>query len=138
MSFLAKLSLAFAAGAFGGLLNGLTVWFCGQQGFNQWLGVQLAPALTPNFLYPRLVWGGLWGWLFLLNWGPGYRWRHGLITSLAPTIGQLLYVFPYHLQKGLLGWDLGRLTPLLVVFFNAVWGLGAAFWLGLVNRKVSR
>lgn len=138
MSILTNLSLTFAAGAVGGLLNSLLVWYFGLQGINQWLGVQLAPTLTPAFLYPRLVWGGIWGWLFLLPWGTGFRWRQGLIFSLAPTLVQLLYVFPYRLQKGLLGWDLGMLTPVLVIFFNAVWGLGTAFWLGLTIRVGGR
>jgi len=131
MTFLARFSLTFAAGVFGGLINSLVVWFCGYQGLNQWLGVQLAPALTTAFLYPRLVWGGLWGWLFLLAPNPSSRWRQGLLLSLAPSLVQLLYIFPYHLHKGFFGWQLGRLTPLLVLVFNAVWGLAAALWLDL-------
>jgi hypothetical protein len=138
MAFLTSLSLTFAAGAVGGLLNSLVLWFFGLQGINQWLGVQLAPALTPAFLYARLVWGGIWGWLFLLPWGRGCRWRQGLILSLLPTLVQLFYVFPYRLHKGLLGWDLGLLTPALVVFFNAVWGLAAAGWLALTTRNAQR
>jgi len=133
MTFLARFSLAFAAGVFGGLLNSLVVWFCGRQGLNQWLGVQLAPALTTAFLYPRLVWGGLWGWLFLLAPVSGSRWRQGLVLSLAPTLVQLLYIFPYSLNKGFFGWELGRLTPVLVLGFNAVWGLGTALWLTLAT-----
>lgn len=138
MAFLTNLSLTFAAGAVGGLLNSLVVWYFGFQGINQWLGVQLAPALSPAFLYPRLVWGGIWGWLFLLPWGRGCRWRQGLAFSLLPTLVQLFYVFPYRLQKGLLGWDLGLLTPALVVLFNAVWGLAAAGWLALTTRNAQR
>jgi hypothetical protein len=34
----------------------------------------------------------------------------------------------------LLGLDLGMLTPLFVLFFNAVWGLSAALWLRWVGR----
>ncbi len=138
MAFLTNFSLTFAAGAVGGLLNSLVVWYFGLQGINQWLGVQLAPALAPAFLYPRLVWGGIWGWLFLLPWGRGSRWRQGLVYSLLPTLVQLFYIFPYRLQKGLLGWELGMLTPALVLFFNAVWGLATAGWLALTTRNFSR
>ena len=40
-----------------------------------------------------------------------------------------LVVFPMKLGVGVLGQDLGTLTPLLVLTFNAVWGLVAAWWL---------
>ncbi|MCL1486190.1 MAG: hypothetical protein MH208_19130 [Marinobacter sp.] len=53
----------------------------------------------------------------------------GLLLSLGPTIVQCLIVFPMKLGVGVLGQDLGTLTPLLVLIFNAVWGLVAAWWL---------
>jgi hypothetical protein len=135
MKFLNKLSLAFAAGSVGGFLNSLVLWIFGAVGLNQFLGVQLAPDLTPAFLYPRLVWGGLWGFLFLLSWRTPKIFLAGLLYSLAPTLVQLFLVFPDKLHKGLLGLQLGLLTPLLVVLFNAVWGLGAAWWLSLVKNQ---
>ncbi len=135
MPFLARLSLTFSAGVIGGLVNSLLVWGCGLLGVNHWLGVHLAPALTPAFLYPRLVWGGLWGWLFLFTGNTGPGWRQGVFLSLGPTLFQLLYIFPYRLHKGFLGLSLGTLTPLLVFVFNAVWGLAAALWLGAVYRR---
>jgi hypothetical protein len=138
MKFSQKISLAFAAGCVGGLLNSLVLWFFGAQGINQFLGVQLAPSLTPAFLYPRLVWGGLWGLLFLFSWGSPKILAPGLISSLGPTLGQLFLVFPYKADKGFLGLQLGMLTPLLVVFFNAVWGLGTAWWLHLSGKDLKR
>ncbi len=135
MKFLNKLSLAFAAGSVGGLLNSLVLWVFGAVGLNQFLGVQLAPALTPAFLYPRLVWGGLWGFVFLLSWRTPKIFLAGLLYSLGPTLVQLFFVFPYKADKGFLGLQLGLLTPLLVVLFNAVWGLGAAWWLSLIKNQ---
>jgi hypothetical protein len=122
-------SLAFAAGALGGLANSLTLWFFGAFGINRLLGVALAPMLTPAWLYPRLVWGGLWGFLFLLPFPRLAYPSRGLIYSLAPTLVQLFIVFPLVLHKGVGGLELGYLTPLLVLLFNAVWGLVAALWL---------
>jgi hypothetical protein len=126
-----NLSLVFVAGCWGALWNGLVVWLCGLLGIALALGVHIAPALTPAFLYPRLVWGGLWGLLFLLPMG---RWSfpvRGLLFSLAPTLVQLLVVFP-HAHKGVLGLQLGSLTPLMVVFYNVIWGYGAGWWLNRV------
>lgn len=125
---IASISIAFAAGALGGLANAVTVWFLGAAGITALLGVSLAPVLAPSFLYQKIVWGGIWGFLFLtpvLSERPVLR---GFAASLAPTLVQLLFVFPFVLGKGMLGLQLGYLTPLLVVLFNAVWGITAAFW----------
>ena len=126
-----NLSLVFAAGCWGALLNSLTVWLFGVLGIAPAFGVNLAPPLTPAFLYPRLVWGGLWGFLFLLPLGRRSFPAKGLFFSLAPTLLQLLLVFP-RAHKGVLGLQLGYLTPLLVVFYNAIWGYGAGWWLNWV------
>jgi hypothetical protein len=123
-----NLSLVFVAGCCGALLNSLAVWLFGAWGIAPALGVNIAPPLTTAFLYPRLVWGGLWGFLFLLPLG---RWSFpakGLFFSLGPTLVQLFLVFP-RAHKGAMGLELGYLTPLMVVFYNAIWGLGAGLWL---------
>ena len=61
MGVLNRLNALFSAGAFGGMLNCVVVWFFGVIGVNQILGVDIAPAFTPEYLYPRIVWGGIWG-----------------------------------------------------------------------------
>ena len=53
----------------------------------------------------------------------------GLVYSIGPTLVQLFVVFPMKANKGMLGLDLGMLTPVLVVIFNAIWGWSAAIWL---------
>ena len=136
--WLREASLAFAAGTFGGLINSLTVWLFGLLSITALLGVKIAPALTPAWLYPRLVWGGLWGLLFLLSLAGFIRkplWIQGLLYSLAPSLVQLFLVFPIKDSKGLLGLSLGTLTPVVVLVFNAIWGLATAFWLHLVYRR---
>ena len=124
-----KTSLVFAAGCLGGLINSLAVWIFGEFGISSALGVSIAPKLTPVWLYPRLVWGGIWGVLFLLPLMRTSIFARGLIYSIGPTLVQLLFVFPMKANKGMLGLDLGLLTPLLVVVFNAIWGWTAAIWL---------
>lgn len=128
-SFIRRLSLVFAAGALGALVNSAALWLCGKYGVTSQLGVKLAPALTPAWLYPRLVWGGIWGILFLLPLAQNRPFLQGLLISLGPTLVQLFVIFPYELNKGMMGLDLGNLTPLFVLIFNAVWGVSAALWL---------
>jgi len=126
---LTQISLSFVAGLLGGLANSLTLWLFGVVGLNQLLGVALAPTLSPAWLYPRLVWGGLWGWLFLLPMPRLTYPTRGLLLSLGPSLVQMFVVFPFQLGKGVAGIKLGYLTPLLVLVFNAVWGLVASQWL---------
>ncbi|MDH5566662.1 MAG: hypothetical protein OEY15_08365 [Myxococcales bacterium] len=128
MSVARALSLFFAAGALGGVANSVAIWLFGQLGFTHALGVAIAPALSPSWLYPRIVWGGIWGILFALPSPTGWL-KRGLVLSLGPSLVQLFVVFPVRGHQGLLGLELGLLTPLFVLFFNAVWGASASWWL---------
>ena len=121
-----KTSLYFAAGCLGALANSFAVWLFGDLGITRALGVSIAPAWTPAWLYPRIVWGGLWGLLFFLPLLQSRLLLKGAVLSLFPTAVQLFIVFPYQAHKGVAGLDLGLLTPVLVLFFNWVWGVAAA------------
>ncbi len=129
-----KLSLIFAAGALGGLMNSLAVWIFGEIGLTSALGVKIAPQLSAAWLYPRIIWGGIWGLVFLLPLLQNRFFYRGLFFSLGPTIVQLFIVFPMKAGKGVMGIDLGLLTPLFVIVFNAIWGLSAAIWLKWTNQ----
>jgi hypothetical protein len=124
-----KISLVFAAGVLGGLLNSLAVWGAGEFGITAAAGVKIAPKLSAAWLYPRLIWGGIWGILFLVPMMQTRIWSRGFIYSLGPTLVQLFIVFPMKANKGMMGVDLGLLTPVFVVIFNAIWGWTTAIWL---------
>jgi len=129
-----RLTVIFAAGCLGGLANSLAVWLFGAYGVTKSLGVRIAPDLSPVWLYPRLVWGGIWGLLFLLPVFRSSVLKRGLLLSLGPTIIQLFVVFPYKADQGMMGMGLGALTPLLVLVFNAIWGITVAIWLRFVGE----
>jgi hypothetical protein len=123
----ALLSVCFCAGLIGSLISSGTLWLFGRTGLTHLLGVQLAPEWTLAWLYPRLVWGGLWGMVFFLSVA-GLRsrnhWvRKGLWCSLLPTLFQLFYVFPNQTPHGAFGLGLGTLTPLVLLLVNGIWGL---------------
>lgn len=128
------LAVCFTAGLLGALVNSLVAWGFGLWGVTALAGVKLAPELTLAWLYPRLVWGGLWGLAFFFTVSSQRRrrqWvRKGLWVSLLPTAAQLFYFFPYHTPFGPMGIGLGDLTALFVLFFNFVWG----FFTGLFTR----
>jgi hypothetical protein len=122
---LKNLHVFFGSGAIGGLVNSLALWLLGQQGITHTIGVSIAPALTPQWLYPRIVWGGIWGITFILPFMKSRLIAKGLVLSLLPTAFQLFYVFPQQGHAGMMGMGLGQLTPVLVVVLNMVWGLVA-------------
>ncbi len=101
--------------------------------------MSIAPSLSLAYLYPRLVWGGLWGFVFMLPfWRGGFGvgvFSRGILLSLFPTLFQLLYVFPEMQGKGMLGLSLGKLTPVLVLLYNAVWGFCTALWIHLAKGE---
>lgn len=123
-----NLSLAFAAGSLGGLIKGLAAWLGGASGLNALLGSQLAPGLTPFWVYQHMVWGGLWAFLFLLPLRGLSYVSLGVIYSLPQTLISLLVVMP-QMHQGLLGLRLGYATPVLILLFGFIWGIATALWL---------
>lgn len=118
-----KVLFFFAAGCLGALANSVAVWLFGYLGVAKAVGVSISPALTANWLYPRIVWGGIWGILFLLPLLNSKPFSKGAVLSIFPTIFQLFFVFPYQAKKGMAGIELGVFTPVVVLAANWVWGV---------------
>lgn len=133
--WLRNIAFCFSAGCIGGLANSIVVWLAGYVGLTVALGVSIAPALTAAWLYPRIVWGGIWGLLFLIPVLMDSPVRRGLLLSLGPTAVQLFVIFPIIASKSFFGLQLGPLTPLLVTLFNAVWGVTTAVLLDRIARS---
>lgn len=129
-----KITMVFGAGCLGGLVNSLALWLFGMLGITLAFGVKIAPQLSASWLYPRIVWGGIWGLLFLLPLMKKSFMSRGLIYSLGPTLVQLFIIFPLKANKGMLGLDLGTFTPVFVILFNAIWGITAAIWLRWTDK----
>lgn len=118
-----KVLIFFAAGCLGAFVNSMAVWLFGDLGITKFFGVSISPALTANWLYPRIVWGGMWGLVFFLPLFSSKPFSKGTLISLFPTIVQLFIVFPYKAKKGVAGIELGVFTPAFVFVFNWVWGV---------------
>jgi hypothetical protein len=131
---LKKLTTCYAAGSLGGLLNGVAAWLAGRYGVTAALGVDSAPALTPQMIYHRIVWGGIWGAVLLVPLAVRPPAVRALLYSLGPTFVQLFIVFPERAGKGMMGLELGTMTPAFVVLFNFVWALTAILWLRALGQ----
>jgi len=104
-----KLSLSFAAGALGGLATALTIWIFGVIGISQAAGVNITPALGPAFVYAPIIWGGIWGWLFLTPLAAGLGlFARGLLLSLGPSLVQCFVVFPSSSMQACSAWQWAR------------------------------
>jgi hypothetical protein len=115
------------AGAIGGLAVTLAFWALGKLGVPHVIGVRgPEPALEAPIIYRNMVWGGLWGLLFLLPMSPVPLWRKALLFTLAPVLVALVVFVP--LRGGsLFGLDRGYLTPLWVYVVNLAWGFTTAY-----------
>lgn len=132
MKFFKNLSLVFAAGCVGGLVKALAAAAFSHAGINLALGSKMARVLSAQLLYDHVVWGGIWGLLFLIPLRRlSYYWR-GVLFSLGQTALQLFFIFP-KMGQDLLGLKLGATTPFLVLFFGVLWGLAAGLWLKLME-----
>lgn len=122
----ALLAVCFCAGLIGGLVSSLFLWMIGGWGLTAMAGVKLAPLLTTSWLFPRLIWGGLWGipYFFTISLPRTRRhWvRKALWASLLPTLTMLFIIYPHQMNLGQAGLKLGLLTPLFVLLVNLVWG----------------
>jgi hypothetical protein len=128
-----KLLLYFAAGCLGALANSLALWLLGHFDILQTMSIAMRPKLTPAWLYPRIVWGGIWGLAFVLPLLETKMLAKGSVLSLLPTLVQLFFVFPFMLHKGIAGLELGILTPVMVLFVNWIWGFATGLTLKLAR-----
>ena len=122
-----KISCAYVGGMLGALVDSFNIWFLGKIGITSLLGIGLQPEFTAPWLYPRLVWGGLWGLLFMLPVLQTRLYARGMVFSLLPSALVLFMVFP-SMGKGVLGLGFGLLAPVLVIFLNFLWGIVASLW----------
>ena len=125
--FLRKVSGAYAGGVVGILIAIGTLWLLNQSGLTARLDIALRADLTSAGLYRHIVWGGIWGLLFLLPVWRGQPIRRGLLFALVPVAVVLFLVFPER-GRGYLGLGYGTFAPVLVLTLGFLWGIIAAVW----------
>lgn len=128
-----QLSMAFASGVVGAGVLVVVALLMGRFGIFADLGCHLHPSANREYLYSRLVWGGIFGLLFCLPIMSGSVWKRGFVFGLIPAAVQLLVIFPLLNHVQVLGLNYGYTTPIFVVFLNAVWGLTSAGWLKMIG-----
>ncbi|MFH0965359.1 MAG: hypothetical protein V2A58_15270 [Planctomycetota bacterium] len=134
-AFLKKASLAFASGCFAAIALTFVVWGLRKLAFSASAAGKFAAVFPALGVYRRVVWGGIWGFLFVLPALRGSILLRGVLFGLAPAVVHLFYVLPYRLDKGMLGLEMGQLTPIFVIVMGLAWGVLCALWLAGTGEK---
>ena len=125
--------VVFAAGCLGALIQVLVMWLFTRYGVTHSLNVNITGSLAPNWIYPRIIWGGMWGFLFLLPILTSSVFMRSFVIALIPTGVQLFIIYPFYQGKGIGGLTLGILTPFVVLFFYWIWSLATTVTLKLAK-----
>lgn len=125
--------VVFAAGCLGALIQVLVMWLCTRYGVTHSLHVGITGSLAPSWIYPRIIWGGMWGFLFLLPILTSSVFARSFVIALIPTGVQLFIIYPFYEGRGIGGLNLGMLTPFVVLFFFWVWSLATTVTLKLAK-----
>ncbi len=125
--------VVYGAGTVGALAMCVVMWFFASHGITHDLGVAISGSIAPQWMYPRLVWGGLWGLLLLLPLLTSSIFARSLVIALIPSLVTLFIIYPFYEHKGVAGLSLGLLTPFLVYFYFWVWALVSILMLRLAK-----
>ena len=95
--------------------------------------VNIQPDMSIEWLLPQVVYGGLWGMIFLLPFLNKGSITIGLLGALIPAAVQLLIVLPFIENQGLMGQTLGTYAPLFFLGAWLLWGLTTMIWFRLAK-----
>eukprot|EP00892_Ulva_mutabilis_P002746 jgi/Ulvmu1/12472/UM009_0124.1 len=134
------LSVVCFGGAVGGVFNAITepifefFHIAGAHGFMTRLhDPDASDAIV--FAGHRVLWGGIWGLLYLLPMHKSVKnfWLRSVIFAIIPTLFALLVSIPAMSDgAGLFGIHLGIFTPLFVYIATwLTWAVPSYLWVGL-------
>lgn len=125
--------VVMAAGALGAAIMCVAMWLATRYGLMSSLNVAISGSVSPAWMYPRIVQGGLWGLLFLLPILSSSLLARSFVIALIPSLVHLFIIYPYYQGKGVAGLELGVLTPFVVFFFYWIWSLATSLILKLAK-----
>ena len=133
MKIVRNISLAFTGGAIGAFIDSFNIWFMGNVGISDLIGITMKPEFSAPWVYKRMIWGGVWMILLLIPILKNRICLRGIIFSLIPSSMMLLVVLP-SMGKGLLGLGFGTLMPVVVIGLNFIYGIFASYWYTLGKK----
>jgi hypothetical protein len=141
---LKKISVLFAGGCFGGICNIFTGWVFEALHISSEMGMKMPVTFEAPAVYRPIIWGGIWGFIFIL---PLFNKRpvlKGIFLSIAPSLVALFVFMPIRYKAileipgsttAMTGMNIGILMTIYVLMVNAVWGIAAGLWVYAAVRK---
>jgi len=127
--FFQRCGLLLAAGIIGGAAVTVIDALIGTIHVPTDYGVDFAPISNVIPLYTNLIWGALFGLLFLIPLLDKQEIIKGVLISFLPSLFQLFILFPIMGNTGFLALEKGSLMPFYVIALNVVWGATAGAFL---------
>jgi hypothetical protein len=131
-------SLAFTAGVIGTLANRVALWLLGLLAIIPPTHFAFpVPVQMKLWIYAAIVWGGLWGFLFLIPWRAQW-WLRGIVLGFGPTLGVWLVIYPYVAHAGFFGAQRGVMALIIPFLVNNIaWGLAASWWYDFTSGRTA-
>lgn len=133
-----RIILVLIAGALGGLSSGVLVWGLGALGITPALGFNMVPDFSAGWISRRMAASAVWGVIFLLPVYQTVPLLRGAILGILPWLSSILFIFPYRMDVGFFGLQMGYGTPLWTLFFGCFWGVTGALFLARFADKETR
>ena len=119
-----KSSLFFyGAGSLGALLACALFWLIQFLGLGQIINMPTFPIFSEAWLYPKIIWGGLFSLCFLLPFMKTNASVKYLVFALLISLVELFVPLPFSLYKGVVGLNTGMYTFAYILIFNLAWAL---------------
>ena len=123
----------FGVGNLGTLLALMLLFLLQILGLNHFINMPNLPLLSGIWLYPKLVWGGLFALAFLLPFMNNQVLFKGVIVALLITLVGLVIPLPFSIFNGARGLSIGLNTFALLFAFNLVWALITSLMIKLIK-----
>ena len=129
MQFTKTLLFVLLAGGLGGITSGVLVWALGATGITPALGFAMTPEMSLEWISGRTFASAIWGLIFLIPIFHGAPVLKGAVLGILPWLSSILIVFPFRMNTGFFGLEMGWGTPIWTLFFGAVWGVTGTLFL---------
>lgn len=124
------------AGGLGGFTSGILVWALGATGVTPTLGFNMVPELTAGWMSRRVFASALWGVIFLISIYRSSPVIKGAVLGVLPWLSSVLIVFPYNMDVGFWGLEMGAGTPFWTLFFGCFWGVTGTLFLAKIHPRL--
>jgi multidrug transporter EmrE-like cation transporter len=129
------IALCYSAGSFAAFLSSLAMHLGASGGLHRAFGLALRPGFDTNWLFPRIVWGGLVGMLFAFPLPLRFSWIGLFAITVALTCLQLFVVYPIWEGMGYLGLRYGWAMPFFCFGYTAIYVIGTSLSLRLFGGR---